>query len=736
MSDAKLFQETCPETLSLSRIASWYSGTTIPEDARREIETKVTALNGVIKKAGVPILQRGLVWRPQQIEMLWDSILRGFPIGSIVLCKKIENQTKSSDDNSTHHILDGQQRCNAISLGFIDPFTRLSDEESKSVSNILWLDLAPEFQNGSTREFLARMTTKAHPWGYWNNDEANRISAGDIRKAWNAITAKPEKRPSPVEMWPAFSRAPIPMAWLMNADLSKIEGFRESILKRLAEHKSTLKWAETTTSALNVLNAQRLEKIYKGIKRAREHTRIVALMAPDGLLDSTDRESNEENPNAENISNIEQLFQRLNQQGTRLDGEELSYSMIKAYWPTLAAPVDKHEPKHMPASRIVSLGVRVALSDDDKEHLHGALNVSQIRGLANKKDERITRFIIGNGICDGPLFRANKQVDTWLRYSKEKNPSGFIPLQITRFAMESPDVYALLIWIAVQTEKDQQIQSNLKQSIQAMTSWIHWFSLDKGKAVNHVYSSLRKNGACDKETIAEAIQSSFSSEEQFLVKLPTPQNLLEFLQLPDDSGLKDWDWWKLGRDDKGQDDENRKRTLEQIVYRIIGNKELLTYAQRDYLTRSFGDYNPAEKDEWQDYNCPWDYDHILPHYYTYYQQGHYQKFASKFVNSIGNFRAVEASKNKSDQKDLVKDKIKDNEYEPSFLERGESLAFSVGHDVKHKPEVARLFAEACWARNVRIYANWYSSVGIADLLPPEEKSVPSQPPATHSDAVA
>jgi len=26
---------------------------------------------------------------------------------------------------------------------------------------------------------------------------------------------------------------------------------------------------------------------------------------------------------------IEQLFQRLNQQGTRLDGEELAYSMIK-----------------------------------------------------------------------------------------------------------------------------------------------------------------------------------------------------------------------------------------------------------------------------------------------------------------------------------------------------------------------------------------------------------------------
>lgn len=41
--------------------------------------------------ARVPSLQRGAVWEPQQIEMLWDSIMRGFPIGSIVITKKIGN---------------------------------------------------------------------------------------------------------------------------------------------------------------------------------------------------------------------------------------------------------------------------------------------------------------------------------------------------------------------------------------------------------------------------------------------------------------------------------------------------------------------------------------------------------------------------------------------------------------------------------------------------------------------
>ena len=72
-------------------------------------------------KASVPALQRGLVWNPHQVELLWDSILRGFPIGSFVVSKKNDNQERSGKADVTHHLLDGQQRANAITLGFHDP---------------------------------------------------------------------------------------------------------------------------------------------------------------------------------------------------------------------------------------------------------------------------------------------------------------------------------------------------------------------------------------------------------------------------------------------------------------------------------------------------------------------------------------------------------------------------------------------------------------------------------------
>ena len=81
----------------------------------------------------IPSVQRGLVWKPQQVELLWDSILRQFPIGSFTL------SASSEDGVSTYNLLDGQQRWNAISLGYGSVF-----EDISSARSILWFDLMPE----------------------------------------------------------------------------------------------------------------------------------------------------------------------------------------------------------------------------------------------------------------------------------------------------------------------------------------------------------------------------------------------------------------------------------------------------------------------------------------------------------------------------------------------------------------------------------------------------------------
>ena len=72
----------------------------------------------------IPPVQRGKVWNAVRVEVLWDSLLRGIPIGYLSVLPDSENK---------YDLLDGQQRCNAISMGYSD-FNR----ESKA---ILWIDL-------------------------------------------------------------------------------------------------------------------------------------------------------------------------------------------------------------------------------------------------------------------------------------------------------------------------------------------------------------------------------------------------------------------------------------------------------------------------------------------------------------------------------------------------------------------------------------------------------------------
>jgi hypothetical protein len=42
--------------------------------------------------ATLPSLQRGAVWKPRQVELLWDSLFRGFPIGSLVISEDLDGQ--------------------------------------------------------------------------------------------------------------------------------------------------------------------------------------------------------------------------------------------------------------------------------------------------------------------------------------------------------------------------------------------------------------------------------------------------------------------------------------------------------------------------------------------------------------------------------------------------------------------------------------------------------------------
>ena len=125
--------------------------------------------NSVIQ---LPALQRGLVWKRNQIELLWDSMLREFPIGTFMLA-----EGEKKENVQTYFLMDGQQRYNAISLGY-------NKSKIEHPDMVLWLDIAPiNKPSNSTRKYWIKSTTITHPWGYQDDDECSTLNADERRNA-------------------------------------------------------------------------------------------------------------------------------------------------------------------------------------------------------------------------------------------------------------------------------------------------------------------------------------------------------------------------------------------------------------------------------------------------------------------------------------------------------------------------------------------------------------------------
>ena len=170
----------------------------------------------------IPAFQRGLVWNAAQIEVLWDSIMRGIPIGAFSLLPKRGNEQYAKSDGASdggYFLLDGQQRANAIALGYKQ--FPAGDNENDS---ILWLDIIPDesVKKRSNRKFFFYVTTPARPWGYRIDDangenRAGRVSVAQYRAALDKIEHKSmASKPATSQLWPVCARLPVPVSVLRN----------------------------------------------------------------------------------------------------------------------------------------------------------------------------------------------------------------------------------------------------------------------------------------------------------------------------------------------------------------------------------------------------------------------------------------------------------------------------------------------------------------------------------------
>jgi len=716
--------------LTLKQIASWQVDGIVNGDS--------------IITARVPSLQRGAVWEPQQIEMLWDSIMRGFPIGSIVIAKKIEGQNNQHSPTlatelkatkvTSHHILDGQQRCNAIAWGFVNPW-----EDNLSDDVVLWLDLKPgDRLKNTTRKYLLRVTTKAHPWGFNHSDQTGNLSAGDIEKFKDKLislhqpenweiwpekfhvmliskedTQKKIKRPSPKLAMPYDAGFPVPIFLLLK--YFKNDKLDWTMLAKDEWIKIVEAWSDYNVQSLNGNDCKYIES---GLAIA-DQACVVAQQVPD-LLNG--------------IDDIEQIFQRLNRQGTRLDNEELTYSLIKAYWPEVEDKVRKlpSHLNHTTEARLVGLGIRVALTDLGSEKLVPELTVDRIRNIFRANEEKKVEDIKAHDLIkafiekDG-LEKTLNWIDKQFLYNELMDRDYGLPAYLrSSLAWRSRDVFAWLMLLAKRYKYELIDDHFVVRKILGLALTIHWFDVDKSKAVDILVKHHN-------DFANVSISDLNADVSRPTVRVPLcPHEIKDAFQLEENSKenqfVKWTDFWQgvVNFDvngDKYPEDvaTDRVNKYGYFIGKLRNETELLVYAQRAYIEKVFEGFDPSNKLMWKGHNRPWDYYHILPSQ-NLNAQGKgtktFLKISQAWQQSIGNQVAVDFSFNRAAQNTLDACKKYENfSKENEFQLFSENLKdFIMELEDADNVEHTKRFVLAAKDRLIKIYQEWYEKLEIRKYL--------------------
>lgn len=616
----------------------------------------------------IPALQRGLVWKPRQVELLWDSILRGFPIGSFMLSDVV-----APKGNERYYLMDGQQRYNAISVGFN------TVPEPRAV---LWIDLEPPQKESSTRKFWIKASTTPHPWGYKNDDEAQPLKTWEKREAISAFNLKGNIYNdyfSLKQTWPIKANRPIPLYCLLRAiELAHdADAFVQKSIDLFQESEFEYKHKfELTDSAREYLH-DTLYPAFKNIENYTIHCNRLPIRVVEGETEGDPADQ----------TTLEVLFTRLNTQGTPISQDDLNYSAIKAYWSSIKDVNDSLAERYMNPAKLVMLAFRLALTSEKDTSLKGDLRINQIRTAARNPEHKAK---IEHLYEDGRLEHILEKVDEWLGV-QETSDTRTPAILRTIIAQKTPEVYLLLMYFASRNEAEIQLQPS---EIKALAFLIHWFGNDKKKCVQEIFS--RCKSGINRQNILKGIARLFHDCE--VLHVYTPNEVQNLLNIGESKRWRLWDCLPAA----ASNFFNRT-----FWYNHTEPKQMLLYAERQYINTHFRNYDPARQDMWAEENRPWDFDHIVPQdWIAGKRNADYREYDKDWLWSIGNIAAIPFEINRSKGKSDDFTEYHENEDELLFSREIEIVTEEVTRDQNQ----SFTFAKVTFQRYCRIYTEAYEII--------------------------
>jgi hypothetical protein len=698
------------------------------------------SLNEIVERAthriiSLPTVQRGFVWKPYQIENLWDSLLRGYPVGAFVLSKKI---TSGKDE---YELLDGQQRASAICLGFYNP---LNDKENvnhqifkTSYDNIMvFIDLLKPDSDIDNRKYFFRVITKSHPWGYRKQENQKILESNDRNKAMSYYNIENNSyyKKSLNEFWPYDACLPIPFGLFVNAQsINELKIFVD-------EWSEKVKFSSEKVKKIRQgkINLYSLEEIFSEVKKMTQTQKIPLLFLDSShlysiensngskkelitneekeFLDETNDEIIEEDLGKvedRNISEVENLFIRLNSGGTPLRGEELNYSVLKAHITgDLQNKIEEKCKGLFYPARFITITFRLFNNlpgnnnDNDRDAISMKIKPKQFQRLMNAKGkEKFIQFL--EEFLNKNYVEKLKEI---LIYNPETNSIGLPSFIACSIADKSPEIMFMFLY-RLYIKKDD-ITIDLKPNVLGIITLFMWLGRgekqkDHGKLLENIWHCVKKN-----ETkvfwSSDTLQRAMLKDRDFEIMTPFP------------------DIRTLKRIIPAQNANISAMTLDKIydseygafIYKMFYNKDLILYAQRAALSEWFSE---LEEFNLEDTNRPFDYDHICPNAYTHNKKNIHRALRD-WYSSNGNFRAWPYSLNRGDQDDSPAKKLKEtsdllNSFcKKDWLELEEDVRKTIRENFTAKKIINHILN-----RNKEICFEWYDKLKINDLVPSKPK---------------
>lgn len=702
---------------SLREIADWQLS---PETCNPRIE--------------LPKLQRGFVWEASKIADLWDSILRGFPIGSMMISAIDQDKPGHVASEQRYWLLDGQQRATSIAIGFYNPWGSQNKESSMwslKSTPLLWVDLLPEPRSTEVRMFSPYLVTQSHPWGYTR--DGNVIPWGQRKKACEEFKLGENYTSFDLKKcFPWQAEFPIPLCFMLEAIGAPEIGTLENAWSHLVTMCRKF-LPECWMHCYGDFLTQTIPPAFESLYNRRRHLKDYRVH-----LNLLSRESIENDVNTDDDNSL--LFVRLNTGGVVLGGEELIFSLFKSEFGEAKDAVEKCSVGFMQPSKLFGLLVRLAAACIEPSKLARSVTLREFKREIRGESELKSQL---KDLIDHRVEFLMKAARNILCGSGEFVPSFCLPEVVaTRAINDAPDIFlGLLYWL----DKGGQVElgTTEHQRLLGCFTALSWFLPGNAKSKQNTLREWIEAAGTDvagRLWSCECLRFLFTRNECFVPLFPPP-DLLEPLLLQGTLEVQPYNYENLAASNQNpafwesykrlftEPDApdalkpRREHNLMVFLNRLRPRKAMLLYAQRNFIRakfKEFGQWDMTLKDS----NCPWDWDHIYP---SAYRRWDVNKVYKDWHDSIGNLRAIGLSENRGDGCDWPSIKLA-NEMEQSCNGDNPSQSFitkEIWKEMKELPydyealkknELALRMCAVVLKRMLSIYREWHDQFCIGQLM--------------------